>query len=106
MKKNLSDESTMLKLEKGFNDKISSLVVATPNLSPDKMSTLQTKINNEIQVDSNELSQVASEVIDKDNNLSDTEVAIELLKYIANRNKSKSMRKIASKMLKERWWEK
>ncbi|MEH7236398.1 hypothetical protein [Bacillus sp. JJ1562] len=105
------DDSVFKELEQNFNNKISALTLTTVKSNNELMqlnnvNSLQEQVKSEIQVDVEELSQVASDLIEKNARLSDQEVAIELLKNIASNNKSKTMRKLASNMINEKWWNK
>ncbi|MEH7223197.1 hypothetical protein V7112_05220 [Bacillus sp. JJ1566] len=111
MPKNTQEDSVLKELEQNFNNKISDLTVTTVKNSNEliplnNIHSLQAQVKGEIQVDVKELSQVASDLIEKNEKLSDQEVAIELLKNIASNSKSKIMRKLASNMIKEKWWNK
>ncbi|MFP7478317.1 hypothetical protein [Terribacillus saccharophilus] len=101
-----SEDSEVLRLEANFNNQISALAIAdakkNKELLPESINTLQSEIQNKIQVDVNELSSVALDLIRQNDKLTDEEVGIELLRNIALNNKSKFMRKLASKMIKEK----
>lgn len=101
-----SEDSEVLRLEANFNNQISALAIAdakkNEELLPESINTLQSEIQNKIQVDVNELSRVALDLIRQNDKLTDEEVGIELLRNIALNNKSKFMRKLASKMIKEK----
>lgn len=109
MKNKRNQDLEILKIEDSFNNKISELAIVNAKeqeLLPEHINSLQREVKNKIQVDINELSQFATNLIKQDDKLTDDEVAIEMLKNISNNNKSKFMRKLASKMIKEKWWEK
>lgn len=109
MKNKRNQDLEILKIEDSFNNKISELAIVNAKeqeLLPEHINSLQREVKNKIQVDINELSQFATNLIKQDDKLTDEEVAIEMLKNISNNNKSKFMRKLASKMIKEKWWEK
>jgi len=99
-------DSEVLRIEDNFNNQISALAIAdakkNEELLPESINTLQSEIQNKIQVDVNELSRVALDLIRQNEKLTDEEVGIELLRNIALDNKSKFMRKLASKMIKEK----
>lgn len=98
------------KLEEDYNNKITDLAVVTTKSSELFLSKendyLHTKIKRELQIDSEKLVRLASDLIEDNENLSNEEVAIELLKEVAKNGKSKTMRKLAAKIVKEKWWQK
>lgn len=96
------------KLEEDYNSKITDLAVVTAKNNGLVLSNendyLHTKVKRELQIDSEKLIQVASDLIENNETISDEKVAIELLKEVAKDSKSKTMRKLATKMVKEKWW--
>jgi hypothetical protein len=100
---------SMKELEQNFNKKISNLAISSAQsktIAPINLDLLQTQVKKDLNVDVIGLSKIASELVEKNDSLSEKEVAVELLKNIATTSKSKTLRKIASKMVKEKWWEK
>lgn len=106
----ISTDSNLEKLEQSFNEKISGLISTTVKSQNVKIlddnNTLQKQVKKDIQVDVKRLSTITEDLIQKNKYLSDEEIAIELLKDVASNGGSKFIRKIASKMLKEKWWTK
>ncbi|MFS0562759.1 hypothetical protein AB1K91_18750 [Terribacillus sp. 179-K 1B1 HS] len=106
MENKRNEESEILRLEANFNNQISALAIVDHKENdeslPVNINSLQSEIQNKIQVDVNELSKVALDLIKQDDKLTDEEVGIELLRNIALNNKSKFMRKLATKMIKEK----
>lgn len=94
-----------------FNNKITNLTVTTAKnngivlSNEDENNFLHKKIKKELQVDGYKLARLASNLIEKDKEMTDEKVAIELLKEISNNGESKTMKKLASKMIKEKWWQ-
>lgn len=109
MQNKTSNDAEVLKLEADFNNQIANLATADVkenNLLPENINSLQVEVRDNIQVDVSELSQISTNLIQNNDQISDEIIALELLKNIAKNNKSKFMRKLASKMIKEKWWEK
>ncbi|GAB1798447.1 hypothetical protein [Priestia megaterium] len=106
----ISTDSNLEKLEQSFNEKVSGLISTTVKSQNVKIlddnNTLQKQVKKDIQVDVKRLSTITEDLIQKNKYLSDEEIAIELLKDVASNGGSKFIRKIASKMLKEKWWTK
>ncbi|MEO2223022.1 hypothetical protein [Priestia megaterium] len=106
----ISTDSNLEKLEQSFNEKVSGLISTTVKSQNMKIlddnNTLQKQVKKDIQVDVKRLSTITEDLIQKNKYLSDEEIAIELLKDVASNGGSKFIRKIASKMLKEKWWTK
>ncbi|MGG4013597.1 hypothetical protein [Bacillus smithii] len=67
---------------------------------------IQEKVKKKLQVNVDELADEVYKILDKNDKLSDEEIAIQLLKKISLYGKSKFMRKLATEMLKEKWWKK
>ncbi|PFW47249.1 hypothetical protein [Priestia megaterium] len=106
----ISTDSNIEKLEQSFNEKVSGLISTTVKSQNVKIlddnNTLQKQVKRDVQVDVKRLSTITEDLIQKNKYLSDKEIAIELLKDVASNGGSKFIRKIASKMLKEKWWTK
>lgn len=105
-----SIDSDLKKLEQSFNERVSGLVsttVKSQNVTiSDDINNLQKQLKKDIQVDVKRLSNITEDLIQENKHLPDEEIAIELLKDVASNGGSKFIRKIASKMLKEKWWTK
>jgi hypothetical protein len=95
-------------LEVDFYSKVSNLPLDSQNGITVRIPVrlFQKEVSKKVQINTVELSEEASRVMERSEELTDTEVAIELLKYIEENNKSKTMRKLASKMIKEKRWNK
>ncbi|PFP29394.1 hypothetical protein COJ96_10850 [Bacillus sp. AFS073361] len=110
MSYNTQSDTVIKELEQDFKNKVTDLALSTAKSSNivtiSDTNQLKTQLHKDFQVDAAKLSKVATNVIDKNEKLSDKEVAIELLKDIAINGKTKMMKKLASKMLSEKWWEK
>jgi len=94
-------------LEVAFHNKVLNLSLdnqykASMSLFP---SLFKKKVRKEIDIDTKELAGEANRLMKESEGMTDKEVAIELLKFIKNNDKSKTMRKLASKMIEEKWWE-
>lgn len=75
-------------------------------LTAGEIAVFQDRMTEEIQVDVEQLSMLASTLIKEDPKQSDEEIAVKLLKNIAEHSKSKTLRKLATKMVREEWWKK
>ncbi|KAA0784633.1 MULTISPECIES: hypothetical protein [Bacillus] len=71
-----------------------------------RMEEINVAVKNDIEINVDELSEKAEELLNMDRNQSNEEVAIKLLEDISLNSKSKFLRSIAKSMLKEKWWEK
>jgi hypothetical protein len=102
--------SNLDKIEQDFNNKVTDLALTAAKenniIDPSEIVQLKVQLHKDFKVNTQTLSTVASSLIEKKENLSDTEVAISLLKEVAANGENKFMKKIASKMLKDKWWEK
>lgn len=102
--------SNLDKIEQDFNNKVTDLALTAAKenniIAPSEIGQLKAQLHKDFKVDTQTLSMVASSIIEKNEKLSDTEVAISLLKEVAANGENKFMKKIASKMLKDKWWEK
>lgn len=95
-------EEEILRLEDNYNKQILEVALYKEN----EHSLGFQKDFKEIEVESNDLFNEASDIINENTQISDEDVAIELLKNISKKGKSKFMRKLATEMLKEKWWNK
>ncbi|MFP5109249.1 hypothetical protein ACSU6B_21160 [Neobacillus sp. C211] len=102
--------SNLDKVEQDFNKKVTDLALTAAKenniIAPSEIDQLMAQLHKDFKVDTQNLSNVASRLIEKNEKLSDTEVAISLLKEVAANGENKFMKKIASKMLNDKWWEK
>lgn len=70
------------------------------------MNKLEQKVFEECNINAAELLKEGMEINEHNPNISNNDLAIELLHKIANNKKYKKMSKIAKEMIKERWWDK
>lgn len=81
-------------------------VESKQSMSPHELELFNEKLRKKIDLDINRLSETTDRILEENEYISNQDVIIELLKNISVHNKSKFMRKIATEMLKERWWDK
>ncbi|PGS33310.1 hypothetical protein COC58_28940 [Bacillus cereus] len=67
---------------------------------------LSLAVKNDIDINTYELSEKVEELLDKDENQTNEEIAIKLLEDISLNSNSSFLQKVAKSMLKEKWWEK
>lgn len=67
---------------------------------------IQSSLKEQVNVDVNHLNEVAKQKIAENKEATDEEIAITLLKDMAETGKTRFIRKIAKEMLKESWWKK
>jgi len=96
------NKEEILKIEDNYNKQIFEVALYDEN----KGSLDTQRTYKEIKVDAIELFTEATGIINENTQIADKDVAIELLKNIALKGKSKFMRKLAAEMLSEKWWDK
>lgn len=108
MTNNLNNE--LKAIESDFNTNISNLALESvknnETMKIENLDLFSKQIHKDIQVDVEVLSAKTSELLSKNDKISDDEIAIELLKKIVSTSDSKFMRKLASEMIREEWWNK
>ncbi|PEB48004.1 hypothetical protein CON65_09435 [Bacillus pseudomycoides] len=107
----MSDNNTQNELQliqRNFEKRVSNtaleLAKAESKLPMDQ--SIIEAVEKGISVDTVELSKKVEQMLDIDEKQSNEQIAIKLLEDISSHSDSKFMRKLASSMLKEKWWEK
>ncbi|MFJ8529153.1 hypothetical protein [Bacillus sp. NPDC094106] len=107
----MSDNNTQNELQliqRNFENRVSNtaleLAKAESKLPMDQ--SIIEAVEKGISVDTVELSKKVEQMLDIDEKQSNEQIAIKLLEDISSHSDSKFMRKLASSMLKEKWWEK
>ena len=95
------------KIEEYQTQQIETLIDSTNTFPPAlKNSTARALILEELNMDVPALYEEAKIIIAHNEGISKEEVAVRLLGHVATQSKSKFIRKVACKMIKEEWWTK
>ena len=95
------------KIEEYQTKQIETLIDSTNTFPPAlKSSVARALILEELHMDVPELYEEAKIIITHNEGISQQDVAIRLLGHVATQSKSKFIRKVACKMIKEEWWTK
>lgn len=105
-----NQEHGMTSSEKKFYEDMNDLILkerfdskAIPSFDS---QLVQSSLREQVNVDVNHLSEVAKQKIAENEDATEEEIAITLLKDMAETGKTRFIRKIAKEMLKESWWKK
>ncbi|MEH7456347.1 hypothetical protein V7183_03700 [Bacillus sp. JJ1127] len=108
MSENNNTQNELQLIQRNFENQVSNTALELAKAEsklPMNQSIIEA-VEKGISVDTVELSKKVEQILDIDEKQSNEEIAIKLLEDISSHSDSKFMRKLASSMLKEKWWEK
>lgn len=107
-KKNILTESkAVAEIQKYQTQELTTLIDSTKTFPPAlKRPGAKSFMIQELSVDVEELADQAKVIVSANQSLSSKDVASQLLGYVATHSKSRFIRKIACRMIKEEWWAK
>ncbi|MFK3986695.1 hypothetical protein [Exiguobacterium mexicanum] len=107
---NKNDKNELSVLESDFHNKVSDLMLNSQQnykmMSRVDGTTLAQTVKKELEIDMKALNISANEMIAENEEASDEEIAIKLLKEFSKDNTNRLLKKISTEMIKEEWWKK